>query len=177
MSIDNDDIPLLETIDENKESDDNGEYDEEYDIHEGDIYYTLSDDESERSNKQEDSDLEEEYESDVRKMEKEKRSEYFEVHSGESYGKGKREKKHNSFNFLQKKHQKQPKRLRRLSYSFLQKHHGQLSFEQRKKYFQKAWKSYLATGHTNQLERYTTGFLFAQMSAKQVIKNMGDWLN
>ena len=62
MSIDDEDIPLLETIDENKESDDNGEYDEEYDIREGDIYYTLSDDESERSNKQEDSDLEEDYE-------------------------------------------------------------------------------------------------------------------
>ena len=37
---------------------------------------------------------------------------------------------------------------------------------------EEAWNEYSITGRTNTLERYATGFVFAQMSARKGIKNI-----
>ena len=70
------------------------------------------------------------------------------------YGRGQRDKKKTSFSFLQTKFH-------------------DLTEEGRDEFFQQAWADYHASGKTNLLERYTTGFVFAQMSAKRGIKKYG----
>ncbi len=89
-----------------------------------------------------------------RNEERERRSEHFSVHTEEEYGRGKREK-------IIKSH------------SFLQSKFVDLKDEDKKEFFEHAWKEYHISGKTDLLERYTTGLLFAQMTAKQGIKKYG----
>ncbi len=91
---------------------------------------------------------------DNRREERERRSEHFKTNTGEEYGRGQRDKKKTSFSFLQTKFH-------------------DLTKEGRDEFFQQAWADYHASGKTNLLERYTTGHVFAQMSAKQGIKKYG----
>ena len=86
-----------------------------------------------------------------REAERERRKEHFKEHEGEEYGRGKRVKKPNQ------------------SYSFLQTEFKSLSTEEKESYFEHAWNEYKVTGTTNMLEKYTTGLVFAQMSARQGI--------
>ena len=95
-----------------------------------------------------------EEEPDSREVERERRSDHFRAHTGPEYGRGQREKK-------------QP------SYSFLQTTFTELTEDGRTEFFQQAWDEYHVSGKTNLLEKFTTGFLFATMSAKKGIKKYG----
>ena len=85
-----------------------------------------------------------------RSQEKERRGAHFKVHVGEEYGRGKRKKIQRSF-------------------SFFQTQFKDLSQEGKEEFFKHAWDEYQLSGKTNMLERYTTGLVFAQLSAKQGI--------
>ena len=87
-----------------------------------------------------------------RNLERERRGAHFEEFVGTEYGKGKRKKKANQ------------------AYSFLQTQFSDLNSEEKNLYFKHAWSEYNLTGKTNMLERYTTGMVFAQMSAQKGIK-------
>ena len=100
----------------------------------------------------EDSDNEEEPAS--RNEERERRSAYFRTPDEGKYGKGKRDRKKSSFSFLQTKFE-------------------DLDKKDKGDFFHEAWKEYLVSGKTNMLEKYSTGFIFAQMSAKKGIKKYG----
>ena len=89
-----------------------------------------------------------------RREEKERRENYFSTNSGDDFGRGKRERTAPSF-------------------SFLQTQFPDLTQEGKDDFFQHAWDEYQVSGKTNLLERYTTGFIFAQMTAKQGIKKYG----
>ena len=65
---------------------------------------------------------------------------------------------------------KKNKTKRKVSFSFLNKRFDDLKQDEKKAFFECAWKEHLLTGKTHLLERYTTGLAFAQMSAKQGIK-------
>ena len=86
-----------------------------------------------------------------REVEKERRKEHFKENEGEEYGRGKRIKKPNQ------------------SYSNLQTKFKSLSAEKNESYFEHAWNEYKVTGTTNMLEKYTTGLVFVQMSARRGI--------
>ena len=86
-----------------------------------------------------------------RNKERERRGEYFKEHVGDNFGRGKRDKKPNQ------------------AYSFLQSEFKCLSSEEKKSYFKHAWEEYKVTGATNMLEKYTTGLIFTQMSARKGI--------
>ena len=87
-----------------------------------------------------------------RNVEKERREAHFKQYVGEPYGRGKRVKKPNK------------------SYSFLQTEFKYLSEEERESFLNHAWNEYKISGKTNMLERYTTGVVFAQMSARKGIE-------
>ena len=89
---------------------------------------------------------------DRRRNEKERRQQHLMEHSGDSYGRGKRKKKPNQ------------------AYSFLQTEFKNLDDIERETFFSHAWNEYKISGRTNMLERYTTGLVFAQMSAHKGIK-------
>ena len=59
------------------------------------------------------------------------------------------------------------------SYSFLQTKFEHLEDTDKQEYFHTGWKEYQLSGDTKLLERYCSGFLFAQMSAKKGIKKYG----
>ena len=59
------------------------------------------------------------------------------------------------------------------SFAFLQTKFEELNKEERKEMFEHAWKDYKLTKRTNMLETFTTGLLFAQMSANKGIKKYG----
>ena len=86
-----------------------------------------------------------------RNKERDRRETHLQVFRGDEYGRGKRIKKPNK------------------AYSFLQTEFSDLSMGDKSKYFKEAWKEYRLTGKTNMLERYTTGMVFAQMSAQRGI--------
>ena len=89
-----------------------------------------------------------------RREEKERRSSYFQVPDESKYGRGKRTRNNKTYSFLQTKIQ-------------------DLSEMDKKIYFSEAWKDYKTTGKTNMLQRYVTGFIFAQMTARQGIAKYG----
>jgi Reverse transcriptase (RNA-dependent DNA polymerase). len=90
-----------------------------------------------------------------RKAEKERRKEHFRIHTGENYGRGKRTRR------------------QKLAFSFLQKKYQKMNQDERKQYARAAWKDYETTKSTKMLEECITGFVFAQMSAKQGRKKYG----
>ena len=94
-------------------------------------------------------------ENEERKNERERRSQHLETNTSEEYGRGKRTKRPNP------------------SYSFLQKRFEKLTFADKQDYFHIGWKEYQLSGDTKILERYCSGFLFAQMSAKKGIQKYG----
>ena len=114
-------------------------------------------------------------ESETREKERQARSAYLRTPSEEEYGRGKRQKELKSYTFLQKCHLRAKRSTKKTkgSFSFLQKNYEGLTKQQQKEYFKRAWGNYLATGRTNDIEQFTTGFVFAQMTAKQGIKKYG----
>ena len=94
-------------------------------------------------------------ENEERKNERERRRQHLEINTSEEYGRGKRTKRPNP------------------SYSFLQKRFEKLTFVDKQDYFHIGWKEYQLSGDTKILERYCSGFLFAQMSAKKGIQKYG----
>ena len=113
-----------------------------------------SDDESD-SDISNDSNDSSESENEERRTERERRNQHFETHTSGEYGKGKRTKRPNP------------------AYSFLQTDFKDLDMEDKREYFHMGWKEYQLSGDTKLLERYCSGFLFAQMSAKKGIKKYG----
>ena len=59
------------------------------------------------------------------------------------------------------------------SHSFLQTKFNDLSEDQRQAYFSHAWKEFQVSKKTNLIEKYVTGFIFNQLSAKVGIKKYG----
>ena len=102
----------------------------------------------------EDSDEEEETESETREQERERRAEYFNTTTGDNLGRGKRERKQTSFSFLQTEFHDLPQ-------------------EGKDMFFRQAWDEYHVSGNTDLLERFSTSFVFAQMTARQGIKKYG----
>ena len=102
-----------------------------------------------------DPDSEDEEIEERRNKEKERRSEHFKVHDSDDYGRGKRERK-------------QP-----INFSFLQTRYEDLTKEDKSKFLEQAWQEYKISGKTTLLERYSTGFIFAQLSAKKGIEKYG----
>jgi hypothetical protein len=90
-----------------------------------------------------------------RNIEKQRRSEHFKMPDSENYGRGKRERKQT------------------INFSFLQTKFDDLTKEDKSDFLSEAWKEYKLSGKTNLLERYTTGFVFAQLSAKKGIERYG----
>ena len=90
----------------------------------------------------------EEEESEERKQERQRRGEHFGTNEGEEYGRGKRKKLKRKFSFLQKRFENMKDRERRNFANF-------------------AWQEYQDTGDKRMLERCVTGFVFAQISAKE----------
>ena len=92
---------------------------------------------------------------DIRREEEiERRRTHFVVHTGNEYGRGKRVKKKKSFTFLQTK------------YSSLDK-------SQKEDFLRFALDEYQLSQKTNAIERYVTGHIFTQLSAKQGIRRYG----
>jgi hypothetical protein len=100
------------------------------------------------------SDDDSEDEPDTRKKERERRSVHFDIPNENDYGRGKRKKQQTSFSFLQTRFE-------------------ELTADDRAEFLHHAWNEYQLSGKTNLLERFTSGFVFAQMSAKQGIKKYG----
>ena len=92
----------------------------------------------------------------IRNKEKERRSKYFEVNIGDEYGKGKR------------------KKIKKKNFSFLQTNFKDLDDNGKTEYFRHAWREYKISGSTSLLESFTSGFIFAQMSAKAGLKKYGE---
>ena len=100
-----------------------------------------------------------------RNEERKRRKEYWEVNT--SGGRGKRTKKQTKrLNFLQKAVEKHG--------GCDQKKFGDLSEQERKDMLRKAWRKMTDFGDTTMMERYTTGVIFAQMSAKKGIEIYGE---
>ena len=102
----------------------------------------------------EDEDSDDEEEPASRNEERERRSAHFGTPNEEEHGRGKRDRTKSSFSFLQTKFE-------------------DLDEKDKGEFFHEAWKEYLVSGKTNMLEKYSTGFIFAQMSARQGIKKYG----
>ena len=114
-----------------------------------------------------------EAESRTRQEEKKTRSAYLSTPSADDYGRGKRIKEPKSYSFLQSCHMRSTCQANEQAFTFLQTNHGGLSCGQKRKYLSQALAEYQVSGRTNHLERYITGFMFAQMTAKQGIKKYG----
>ena len=114
-----------------------------------------NDDDNNKS-ESEDSEDSSDSESDTEQCKEEhgRRSDYFADHNNNQYGRGKcdRSKPSNE------------------AYSFLQTKFKDLSDDDKRSYFRKAWSEYKTSGKTNMLEKFTCGLAFAQLSAKQGIK-------
>ena len=109
--------------------------------------------EEEDNREEEDSDDSDDEEITLRReSEKRTRKSHFENPDTNQYGRGKRERRQAT------------------SFTFLQTTFQDMNEEQRKQCLEHAWKEYKTTGKTNALERYATGHVFAQMSAKKGIK-------
>jgi len=91
----------------------------------------------------------EEEESEERKEERQRRAEHFNTNTSEEHGRGKRKKLK-----LQKKFENMKDRERRNFANF-------------------AWQEYQDKGDKRMLERCVTGFIFAQLSAKEGRKRYG----
>ena len=89
-----------------------------------------------------------------RNIEKDRRSNHFNINSDE-HGRGKRN------------------RNKPTNFSFLQTQFENLEKEEKDDYLFQAWKEYKTGGKTTLLERYTTGFIFNQLSAKKGIAKYG----
>ena len=100
------------------------------------------------------SDDDSEDEPDTRKKERDRRSVHFDIPNETEYGKGKRGQKSSG-------------------HSFLQTSFADLTKDDRAVFFHHAWNEYKISGKTNLLESFTSGFIFAQLSAKQGIKKYG----
>ena len=100
------------------------------------------------------SDDDSEDEPDTRKEERDRRSVHFDIPNETEYGKGKRGQKSSG-------------------HSFLQTSFADLTKDDRAVFFHHAWNEYKISGKTNLLESFTSGFIFAQLSAKQGIKKYG----
>ena len=87
-----------------------------------------------------------------RNKERDRRGKHLQIFSGSDFGRGKRKKKPNQ------------------AYSFLQTQFMEMKPEEKDSFFKHAWDEYKVTGKTNMIERYTTGMVFAQMSAQKGIK-------
>jgi hypothetical protein len=121
-----------------------------------------------------------------REDEIQRRSTHLSTTSESDHGRGKRKKKatHKSSSFLQTQlkaankktsatMQAEMKGTEKPSFAFLQTKFEELNKEERKEMFEHAWKDYKLTKRTNMLETFTTGLLFAQMSANKGIKKYG----
>ena len=86
-----------------------------------------------------------------RKEDCERISTYFNTPSDEDYCRGKRERKQST------------------SFYFLQTQFKDMTTEDQSDFPHHAWIEYQVSGKTNLLERYTSGFIFAQLSTKQGI--------
>ena len=95
-----------------------------------------------------------EEESEERKEERHRRSEHFKTNTSDDFGRGKRKKLKRKFSFLQKRFENMKDRERRNFANF-------------------AWQEYKDTGDKRMLERCITGFVFAQLSAKEGRKRYG----
>ena len=112
------------------------------------------DEDAETESDEEDDSSEDESDTETRKEEKKRRSVHFEINTGDEYGRGKRETKTTPYSFLQTKFEN-------------------MNQDDRKDFFHHAWSEYKVSGKTNLLERFTTGFIFNQLSAKEGIKRYG----
>ena len=106
------------------------------------------------SDSDEDSDSDDE-DNEARTKERERRGTHFNEPAEEEYGRGKRNTNPNP------------------SYSFLQTKFENLEDDDKQEFFHAGWKEYQLSGDTKLLERYCSGFMFAQMSAKKGIKKYG----
>jgi hypothetical protein len=89
-----------------------------------------------------------------RNKEKERRAAHFNI-DNEAQGRGKRNRQKPS------------------NFSFMQTQFKDLPKEEKDNYLMQAWKEYKSGGKTALLERYTTGFIFNQLSAKKGIEKYG----
>ena len=112
------------------------------------------DGDEESDDNESDSDSDSEDEPDTRKEERDRRSDHFDIPNNNDYGRGKRRKNPSG-------------------HSFLQTSFEDLTKDDRAVFFHHAWNEYKISGKTNLLESFTSGFIFAQLSAKQGIKKYG----
>ena len=112
-------------------------------------------DQVENAESESESDESDEEVSQRREEEKARRRSHFENNTGDEYGRGRRTKKPNT------------------SFSFLQTTFTDLEDEDKQEFFHMGWKEYQTSGDTKLLERYCTGFMFAQLSAKKGMKKYG----
>ena len=113
-----------------------------------------SDSENENNSEYSDDDDDDNDDDPQRAEERRRRGEHFQTFQGEEYGRGKRTKTSRSF-------------------SFLQTTFKDLNKDEKNEFFHHAWKEYRTTGKTNMLERFTSGFIFAQLTAKKGIERYG----
>ena len=92
----------------------------------------------------------------TRHAERQRRQAYWDIHTDDSHGRGKRQRKQTE------------------AFSFLQKRFADLSNADRLDFFEQAHRQMQDTNNTALMERFTTGLLFAQMSAKKGIEKYGD---
>jgi len=140
-------IKVEDVFDGDKESDD----DESDDVRESIKVEDVFDGDEESDDDKPDDDSEDEL--DTRKEDRDRRSAHFNTLNKNDYGRGKRDKK--------------------TSCSFLQTSFEDLTQDDRAVFFHHAWNEYKVSGKTNLLESFTSGFVFAQLSAKQGIKKYG----
>ena len=113
------------------------------------------DDDDEASDDNDDDDSEDDDEDDPqREEERRRRGEHFQTFEGEEYGRGKRTKPSKSYSFFQTKFEN-------------------LSKDETDEFFRHAWNEYKTSGKTNMLEKFTCGFVFAQLTARKGIEKYG----
>jgi hypothetical protein len=106
------------------------------------------------SDEEESDDESEDDEPKSREEEHDRRSAHFDAPDKDDYGRGKRD-------------------MKPTSYSFLQTRFEELTTDDRVDFFHHAWNEHQVSGKTNLLERFTSGFIFAQLSAKKGIEKYG----
>lgn len=103
-----------------------------------------------------------------REEEKERRRSHWDINIGSKYGRGRRKRnKRERYGFTQRKRNEKKR-----SYSFLQKKFKNLNEQEQNDFVKTAWE-HLKAGESKLMERFTTGMVFAAMTAKKGIEKYG----
>jgi hypothetical protein len=156
---------------------------EEYDVPQDDSTNTHEDedvevptnDENEDDDDNTSSSSDEEALTKERTQERDRRAQHLVSPAVNKYGRGKRiSKPSRKWSFLQTQNRRWSfLQAQRRQWSFLQTKFEDLPPETKNEYLRSAWNEYRLTGTTHLLQRYITGFIFAQMSATKGIQKYG----